>query len=56
MALSGALISSLAGGAAACIADDAVGFPPACTTVAECTTAGLKLSQCVMGYCVQICK
>jgi hypothetical protein len=56
MALSGALISGLAGGAAACIANDAVGFPPACTTAAECTTAGLKLSQCLMGYCIQICK
>ncbi|MEY4514761.1 MAG: hypothetical protein RLZZ450_6883 [Pseudomonadota bacterium] len=56
MAISASLISGLAGGAAACIANDAVGFPPSCSTATECTAAGLKLSQCVMGYCIQICK
>jgi hypothetical protein len=56
MGLSSGLISSLAGGAAACVATDALGLPPACSGPSDCTTAGLKLSQCVMGYCLQICK
>jgi len=56
MGLSAGLIPSLTGGAAACVGTDAIGLPPACTSATECTAAGLKLSQCVMGYCIQICK
>jgi hypothetical protein len=56
MGLSSGIISGLAGGAAACVAADALGLPPACSAPADCTAAGLKLSQCVMGYCLQICK
>jgi hypothetical protein len=56
MGLSSGLISSLAGGAAACVGDDPIGLPPSCSGPSDCTTAGLKLSQCVMGYCLQICK
>lgn len=56
MGLSSGLISSLAGGAAACVGDDPIGLPPTCSGPSDCATAGLKLSQCVMGYCLQICK
>jgi hypothetical protein len=56
MAFSKDVITMLAGGAAACIGSDAIGFPPACQATADCTAAGLKLASCIGNYCIQICK
>ena len=51
------IVLGLTGKAPYCSMDDMIGFPPSCpNSQADCTQAGLKLSSCVMGYCIQICK
>jgi hypothetical protein len=49
------IIDGLSGGAPLCVANDGIGAPPTCSTVADCTAMGLKGASCAT-YCIQVCK